>query len=130
VRQCLTTRVDELAVVVINTVNMSSHTTQRDLQNTLVIAAAYMQSLSLSQQTLELDTNEAPELALDNLEADDKNIPNSAPNYQRTSAGLIALATSLSGPGSREPYDQIDKCTTWFTTAPGWPDPDFRHTFR
>jgi hypothetical protein len=74
-----------------------------------------MQSLSLSQQNLKPDTNETPELELDNLEADDENIPNSALNYQRTSAGLIALATSLSGPGSREPYDQIDKCTTWFT---------------
>ncbi|KAF9230759.1 hypothetical protein BU15DRAFT_83225 [Melanogaster broomeanus] len=112
----------------------SVRTTRDDLQTILVIAAAYMQSLALTQPairnlTLELDQAEA-QLDLDDLEADEDLLGNQTPDFQRMSAGLVAIAATLSGPGSRGPYDQIDKCTTWFTIALGWPDRDFHHTFR
>lgn len=43
---------------------------------------------------------------------------------------LLGFAASLSGDGSRGPYDQFQKCHQFFDIALAWPDRHFRHKFR
>ncbi|KAF8154497.1 hypothetical protein B0H34DRAFT_716744 [Crassisporium funariophilum] len=50
---------------------------------------------------------------------------------QRLGNDSLALSQVFGGSrGPRGPYDQIEKCTEYFTTALGWPDKEFRHEFR
>ncbi|OSC99379.1 hypothetical protein PYCCODRAFT_840847 [Trametes coccinea BRFM310] len=47
-----------------------------------------------------------------------------------TSIGILSLASSVSGESSRGPYNQIPRCPEFFPIALGWPDREFRHSFR
>ncbi|KAI0658943.1 hypothetical protein C8Q70DRAFT_934053 [Cubamyces menziesii] len=44
------------------------------------------------------------------------------------SAGIIKLGSGL--PSARGSYNQIPRCKEFFKVALGWPDREFRHTFR
>lgn len=50
--------------------------------------------------------------------------------FHGTSMGLRALSLMLSGPGSRGPYNQWQKCEEFFDVSMSWPDRDFRHEYR
>ncbi|KAG1827921.1 hypothetical protein EV424DRAFT_1555011 [Suillus variegatus] len=50
--------------------------------------------------------------------------------FHGTSMGLCALSLMLSGPGSRGPYNQWQKCEEFFDVSMSWPDRDFRHEYR
>lgn len=94
-------------------------------QEELYAAALLMQNLALFME--DEDELERELLA---EEEDDFMDDDTIDILLNRSAGLYALADSLSGPGSRGPYDQIGKVPEYFQTALGWPDREFRHSFR
>jgi hypothetical protein len=44
--------------------------------------------------------------------------------------GLHALSLILSGPSSRGPYNQWQKCQEFFDISLSWPDRHFRYEYR
>jgi hypothetical protein len=98
---------------------------KRELRELLTVISASSAMLGISQRTrLELERL---------IFADDDNDNHhhrTAAFLTRTSAGLQVLASMLSGPGSRGPYNQWRKCFEFFEISLSWPDRDFRHEYR
>ena len=97
-------------------------------QDTLFAAAAFMNNTAA---ILEDDSEIEREFYMNIEEAEEDILLNDIPQIMRcTGKGIFAIASSLSGPGSCGPYDQIAKVHEWFPKALSWPDREFRHSFR
>lgn len=110
----------------------SSLKRKRDVEDICYLAAGQMQTLAVAR-------TRAADLEAQLYEDDDDDEEgrltfelneHAAAYFRRTSTGLMAYASTLSGPGSRGRYNQFEKCAQFFPIALGWPDRHFRHEFR
>ncbi|KAF8068082.1 hypothetical protein FPV67DRAFT_1171459 [Lyophyllum atratum] len=102
-------------------------------QELLLIASTQLhaQALLIREQSIEYDDDDNFDGDEDDLDREIHETGVDAQLLQQLGNDALALSQVLgSSRGPRGPYDQIEKCTEYFTAALGWPDKEFRHEFR
>ncbi|KAK2466620.1 hypothetical protein APHAL10511_000878 [Amanita phalloides] len=110
--------------------------TKHDIQELLILAAAQSSTIAIAE---ELDHEMMSSDQSSDSSADSDSVANEGSELDGdmlyhsmllSGATLLGFAASLSGDGSRGPYDQFEKCHQFFDIALGWPDRHFHHKFR